>query len=113
MPMVWLEDARERRVGQAIIVLWVLATADLLFTLWAHHFTPFQELNPLAEALLAQNLLGSLVLFKLVTTGIGTAIFWRLRTHGRAEVALWLMVIIYVGLAVRWSNYTTDVLAMV
>jgi hypothetical protein len=106
-------DARTRRVGQAIAVLWVLGAADLLFTIWAHRCTPFEELNPLAGALLAQNWLGGLVIFKLALTTIGTSIFWRLRGHARAEVALWGVVMVYVALAVRWSNYTTDVLAMV
>src|SRR4051812_7545385 len=103
-------DRRARRVGQALLVLWVLGLADLAFTIWAHTCTPFEELNPLARMLLAQNWLGGLVVFKLALTALGTFIFWRLRDHGRAEAALWAVVVIYFGLAIRWSNYTTDVL---
>ena len=109
----WPSDARSRRVGQAILVLWVLGAADLMFTLWAHRCTPFLELNPLANALLSENRLTGLVVYKLALTALGTAIFWHLRGHGRAEFALWGMVVVYFALAVRWSNYTTDVLAMV
>ena len=108
----WI-DARSRRVGQALLVLWVLGAADLVFTIWAHRFTPFLELNPLARALLTQNALGGLCLFKISLTAFGSFIFWRLREHGRAEAALWVMVAVYFALAIRWSNYTTDVLAMV
>ncbi len=112
LSIAWLEDSRARRVGQALCVLWVLGAADLMFTIWAHTCTPFQELNPFANALLSQNWLTGLVLYKLILTAIGTAIFWRLRGHGRAEFALWGVVLVYFALAVRWSNYTTDVLAM-
>jgi hypothetical protein len=108
----WI-DARTRRVGHALLVLWVLGAADLIFTIWAHRFTPFHELNPLARALLTHDALGGLCLFKIGLTAFGSLIFWTLRGHGRAEAALWAMVVVYFALAVRWSNYTTDVLAMV
>ena len=36
---------------ELIAVLWLLSLADLIFTLWAHLFTHFQELNPIARAL--------------------------------------------------------------
>jgi hypothetical protein len=113
LPSDYWGDTRSRRVGHALLVLWVLGTADLIFTIWAHRFTPFHELNPLARALLTQNTLGGLCLFKIGLTAFGSLIFWRLRTHGRAEAALWMMVAVYFALAIRWSNYTTDVLAMV
>jgi hypothetical protein len=106
------DACRARRVGQALVVLWVLGAADLLFTIWAHLNTPFLEVNPLARFLLSQHSLGGLVVFKLALTTIGSAIFWRLRSHGRAEAALWCLVVVYIALAVHWSNYTTDVLAM-
>jgi hypothetical protein len=35
-----------------------------------------------------------------------------LRDHGRAEAALWLVVVAYVFLALRWSTYTTGVMAL-
>jgi hypothetical protein len=104
--------ARTRRVAQGICALWLLSVADLFFTLWAHLFTPFQEANPLAAALLDADQLAALVLMKLILTTVGATIFWRLRGHGRAEMALWLVVGAYVLLAVRWSTYTTGVMAL-
>ena len=104
--------ARTRRVAQGILALWLLSVADLFFTLWAHLFTPFHEANPLAAALLDTDRLVALVLFKLILTTVGATIFWRLRSHRRAELALWLVVAAYVMLAVRWSAYTTGVMAL-
>ena len=104
--------ARTRRVAQGICALWVLSVADLFFTLWAHLFTPFHEANPLAAALLDTDRLAALILMKLILTTVGATIFWRLRGHGRAEMALWLVVGAYVLLAVRWSTYTTGVMAL-
>ena len=110
----WGENcpARTRRVVQGICVLWLLSMADLFFTLWAHLFTPFHEENPLAAALLDTDRLAALILMKLILTTVGATIFWRLRNHGRAEAALWLVVVAYVFLALRWSTYTTGVMAL-
>jgi hypothetical protein len=99
-------------MAQGIGVLWLLSMADLFFTLWAHLFTPFQEANPIAAALLDADQLASLILLKLILTTVGATIFWRLRDHSRAEAALWLVVAAYVLLAVRWSTYTTGIMAM-
>jgi hypothetical protein len=104
--------ARTRRVAQGIFVLWLLSVADLFFTLWAHLFTPFHEANPLAAALLDTDQLAALILLKLILTTVGATIFWRLRGHGRAEAALWLVVAAYVFLALRWSTYTTGIMAV-
>ena len=110
-PVYQLGRHRQRRVAELIGVVWMLGILDLAFTLWAHFFTRFHELNPIANYMLREGLLLSLVLFKLVVTAIGTRIFWRLRDHGRAEAALWALVGVYVLLAVRWSTYTTAALA--
>lgn len=104
-------EARPRRVVQAITVVWVLSLSDLFFTLWAHFFTPFHEVNPLARFFLKQGLIPSLILFKIVATALGMQIFWRLRSNARAEVGLWLMVGVYVALTMRWSTYTNTVMA--
>ena len=106
------KETRSRRNAELIAFLWVLSLADLGFTLWAHFFTPFHEVNPLARLFLNHNLILSLILFKLVVTTIGAQIFWRLRQYRRAEAALWCMVGVYVLLAMRWGTYATSALAM-
>ena len=103
----WAGHYRDRQTGALVAALWVLSLADLVFTLWAHRFTTcFGELNPVADALLQRNLIPSVVLLKLVTTTIGATIFWRLRTHTHARLALWMLVLAYVALLLQWSNYT-------
>jgi hypothetical protein len=104
---------RPWRVAHLIAALWVLSLADLFFTLWAHQFTPFNELNPLARALLESQSFAGLVVMKLGLTGVGAGIFWRLRRYAKTELALWVLVGLYVLLALRWSNYTVDALAQV
>ena len=113
LPSMLFDDRRHRRVAELIAILWMLSLADLCFTLWAHFWTPFNELNPLAHYMLSRNLVPTLILYKLVVTGIGTHIFWRLRNHGRAEIALWGVVGAYIILAMRWSAYTSSALAMI
>ena len=112
LPISWCEGSRARRVTQGIAILWVLSLSDLFFTLWAHQFTPFDEMNPLAAALLNQGLFGMLVTMKIGLTFVGATIFWRLRGHGRAELAMWGVVLVYVLLTIRWSGYTVGVMAL-
>jgi len=102
----WVGHTPSRRTGELLAALWVLSIADLIFTLWAHWFTPFQEMNPIADAFLGRGLIPSLIIFKLTVTLIGTAVFWRVRQHAKARFALWGLVFVYVLLAVRWSDYT-------
>src|SRR5690606_28069763 len=104
MPLI--DGRRDRRIGELIGVIWLLSHADLGFTLWAQFFTTFKELNPLAAVLLREGMIGSLILMKILLTAIGVTVFWRLRTHMRTELALWLMVAVYVMLTFRWSGYT-------
>ena len=112
LPIRWCEGSRARRVTQGIAILWVLSMSDLFFTLWAHTFTPFDELNPIAASLLNHGLLGMLVTMKVSLTFVGASIFWRLRGHGKAEMAMWAVVIVYVLLTIRWSGYTVGVMAL-
>ena len=104
--LTWMEDHRSRRCAELLIIIWIISLADLVFTIWAHAFTPFRELNPIAGAMLQNNLVPSLVIYKLLVNVIGSLIFWRLRDHTRAEAGLWFVMITYVALAFRWSSYT-------
>ncbi len=103
---------RSRRITQLIVLLCFLSLVDLCFTIWAQSFTAFNELNPIARRLLQQNGFAGLVLMKMTLTALGASIFWRLRVHRRAEAALWGVVIIYLLLTVRWSNYTAEVVSL-
>ena|SRR5579863_814808 len=107
-----IDESRTRRIFELLSVIWLLAMADLFFTIWAQLFTPFRELNPFASHLLHQHQLSGLIAFKVALTGIGTVIFWALRKYSRAELALWLVMFVYVALTIRWADYTTQVLAL-
>ena len=107
----WVGDRRSRFTAELLAILWVLALADLFFTVWAHRFTPFIELNPLARLMLVRDMLLALVLYKLTVTLIGSTIFWRLRGHRCAGLALMGVILIYVFLAMRWSDYTAGTIA--
>lgn len=101
-------NARHRRVSELLIMLWFLSLMDLFFTLWAHRFTPFIELNPFAAAMLGRNLIAGVVAYKMTLMLFASAIFWRLRASSRTEFALWGLVLVYTLLMVRWSNYTVE-----
>src|SRR4051812_45195766 len=107
----WVGDRRSRYTAELLAILWILALADLFFTVWAHLFTPFTELNPLARLMLVRNMLLALVLYKLTVTLIGSTIFWRLRGHRCAGLALLAVILVYVFLAMRWSDYTDGTIA--
>jgi hypothetical protein len=102
---VWAEG-RAHRIGQLLGAICLMSGSDLLFTLWAHRFTAFHELNPLARAMLQSGQIGSLVVFKLALTLGAAAIFWRLRDRCQAEVGLWAMAVVYLLLTMRWADYT-------
>ena len=108
----WMRNSRTRRTIALIALIWLLALADLFFTMWAHQFTPFFELNPLARPFIQHNEMLLLALVKVFSTGISTGIFWVLRRHARAEWGLWVSVLIYFALMVRWNHYTDQILAM-
>jgi hypothetical protein len=107
-----IDDQRTRRIGELICILWMLSLVDLGFTLWASLFTPFIELNPIAAIFLQHGMVTSLVLMKVLLTTIGATVFWRLRKNRQAELALWLMVVVYVALTIRWAAYTHGVAPM-
>jgi hypothetical protein len=105
------QSRRTCRVVPLLTALWALSLADLYFTLWAHHYTPFMELNPLARWMLLSGSIGLLVAYKVSLTGVAATVFWRLRRYARAELALWLIVVVYIMLALQWANYTIFVVS--
>ncbi len=105
-PIPLYDDRRDRRMGELILAVCLLSGCDLIFTLWAHQFTAFGELNPLANRLLQNGMIGSLIAFKLGLTAVGSMIFWRLRHRIHAEIGIWMVLMAYIVLTFRWSNYT-------
>jgi Domain of unknown function (DUF5658) len=102
-----LGQNRVRRVAEALVILWLLGVADLLFTIQAFRSPDFfYEMNPLARTVLASMGIAGVIALKVVLLGIGASIFWRLRRHAQAEMAVWGLVVVHVLLIVQWSQYT-------
>jgi hypothetical protein len=97
---------------ELLVIVWVLGVCDLYFTLWAFQFTPLHEMNPWASTLLKHHQYLSLGLSKLLLTSISTVIFWSLRKRKITEMALWGLVIVYIGILCRWSSYTSNALEL-
>lgn len=108
----WIDHCRTRRTVELLVLLWVLSLCDLYFTLWAYRFTIFTEMNPWASRLIRHHQLASMSLTKLTLVMGSSAIFWMVRKHRVTEMALWGLLIVHVGLIVRWSIYTTNALEM-
>jgi hypothetical protein len=101
-----IDDARGRRVGELLGVVWLLALSDLVFTIWAHRFTHFFELNPIARMFLQQDWVTGLILFKVAVTLFGTIVLWRVRHYRTTEWAMCAATGVYVQLMFRWATYT-------
>jgi hypothetical protein len=101
---------RERRIAELLVILWVIGLSDLGLTLWAHLYTPFTELNPLAALFLRSNALAQLAAFKCLCMAVATLTLWITRHTRRCEAAIWAMTVLYFALLVRWSMYTQGAL---
>lgn len=101
---------RPRRIAELLIVLWIIGLSDLGLTLWAHLYTPFTELNPLAALFLRNNALVTLAMFKCACMLIATFALWLTRHTRRCELTIWAMTVLYFALLMRWSVYTQGAL---
>jgi hypothetical protein len=99
---------RQRRILGLIALLWMFGAIDLVLTLWADRFTIFYEANPIARAMLAKGMIKSVVLLKLVTLAVASALFWSTRRRRWTEGALWALACAYVVLMFQWSAYTAN-----
>ena len=97
---------RPARMTRLLALIVVLSLADLLLTLGHMSTTGMFEANPLVArlALLTESGL-SIVNFKALTVLVGVSLLYRLRRHGQAEVAAWLVVLILIGLSIQWALY--------
>ena len=105
-PLPLWDGHRGRRTSHLIALIAGLSICDLAFTLWAHQFTRFHELNPLARALLQGEMTTTLIGLTLSLTCFGCAVFWRLRDRWGVEVGVWAVALAYVLLTFRWADYT-------
>ena len=95
--------SRSRRIVLLLALLWMCSSFDLLFTLMAQQLGNFQELNPVANAMLHSPPV--LIAFKLALLFIGSFILFRFRRHWFAEVACWGVCAVYSALSFIWLDY--------
>jgi len=95
--------SRSRRIVLLLALLWVCSSFDLLFTLMAQRLGNFQELNPVANAMLHSP--AALIIYKLAMLFIGSYILFRVRRHWFAEVACWGISVVYTALSFIWLDY--------
>ena len=88
---------RGRRVGLALVFLWVLNIFDLVVTILAARAGGFQEANPLARKLLASP--PHLVTYKLLLLTSASTIFLVYRRHRISEIGVWGTCMVYLALA--------------
>ena len=100
---------RTRRVLWVLAAVWVLNMFDLGFTIVAHVYGHFTELNPIAASMLSGPWY-HLATFKFVTLAAGTIILLMLARHKVAELGSWLLLATYVFVAARWYRYFDDML---
>ncbi len=105
-PNAWREFrlTRPRRVLWLLAAVWVLNGFDLGFTMVAHAYGHFTELNPIAADLLSQPWY-YVTAFKFISLSAGSVILLMLSRHQVAELGSWLLLTAYVFVALRWYDY--------
>ncbi|MBW7905522.1 MAG: DUF5658 family protein [Phycisphaerae bacterium] len=100
---------RARRVVLLLALTWALNLFDLGSTLSESRRHFFEELNPVASAILHLPAY-VLVSYKAGLVLIGSVILLWLRRRHVAEMAAWLVFSAYVGVTLRWAAYYTHLL---
>jgi hypothetical protein len=100
---------RARRVVLLLVLTWALNLFDLGSTLSESRRHFFEELNPVASAILHLPAY-VLVSYKAGLVLIGSMILLWLRRRHVAEMAAWLVFSAYVGVTLRWAAYYTHLL---
>jgi len=96
-------NLRSRRVLLMLVLIWIVAVFDYVFTRMAMHLGDFQEANPLARQFIHCPV--QLSTFKFGTLAGATAILLAFSRHRITEIGCWFLGAIYAGLAVLWLLY--------
>jgi hypothetical protein len=94
---------RSRRVLMMLTFLWTVNLLDLILTLVALRLGNFQELNPLADALIHSPPL--LTLFKISLVSFATGVFFLFRRRRVTEMACYGLSGVHTGLLFIWLLY--------
>lgn len=106
-------DGRQFRMGLLLVAIVLLSLGDLVLTLGHMTTTGMFEANPLASTLATYTgSMLSIANFKGLSVLIGVGLLYRLRRHGSAELAAWLVTAILVALSIQWLLYTSEISAI-
>lgn len=94
-------SARSRRVALFVFAICVINFFDLVLTMRAHGDGMLHEENPIARSILEIGPMALLIFKMTVIAGAGYVLF-SLRRHRCAEIACVLVLVAYIGVAVRW-----------
>lgn len=105
------ERVRRRAVRVALLVVAcvLMSLLDLELTLLFTQQVGMIEMNPLARLVMAHQSPLLVVLYKIVTVGVGCGILYWARRLRYAEVATWLCFIALTALSVRWLHYAVTI----
>lgn len=98
----WL--TRPRRVLLTLAAVWVINVFDLGYTLLESLTATFIEMNPVAARLIAASPL-VLVAYKVALILISSTILLIHRRKRLTELACWLLLAVYIGVAGCWRTY--------
>ncbi len=101
-----LPDGRSVRVAVLLGLIICLNACDLLYTLFARHEGMLHEQNPLAHWFTAMHATVGLISFKILLVLIACRLLWRVRRSRTAPYACWLLVAVYVVLALVWLAWS-------
>ncbi|MBU0638330.1 MAG: hypothetical protein KKB50_05650 [Planctomycetes bacterium] len=104
----WL--TRSRRVLLALAAIWIINLLDLGYTLLESLHSGFIELNPVAARLIGESS-AALVGYKMALLLISSTILLICRRHRVAELSCWLLLAVYLYVAICWWCYYEQRLA--
>lgn len=93
----------------SLVLIAVLSSLDLIWTLLASQAGQMRELNPIGDRLISdpQALIG----FKLAATVVGCGLLYAMRKHGRAQIASWWLCLVCTVLTFRWLMFNSMFMA--
>lgn len=101
-PFRWL--TRARRILLALAGVWMINALDLGYTLLESLNSGFIELNPVAARLIGGSA-ATLVGYKLGLLLVSSTILLIYRRHRVAELGCWLLLAVYLHVAICWWCY--------
>jgi hypothetical protein len=89
----------------SVVLVAVLSSLDLTWTILASQAGQMRELNPIASHFISNPM--ALIAFKSAATLLGCGLLYTLRNHSRAQLASWWMCLVCTMLTFRWLMFNS------